>query len=440
MEKSREVTLKIEGMNTPCCAEEVKEALLKVKGVKNVPICCPRRGIAEIEIEAGEITDEQLIEVVKEAGFKAKVREEGEEGELQVLMKKFETEFKKLAQKYNIPQKEIEEHWNLVKKEAAEVYQRCCDWSLGHGIEIKDAEAYCQSAILVGIGKLLWADQTFKVGLKEQQMTNEEIKNLVASRYGNFAVKYALLGNPCPIRRKQVKELYSEEELSSIPKTALNLALGCGNPVSFANLKAGEVVVDFGCGAGIDLILAANQVGPKGRVIGVDLTPQMIEKEGQSETEAGLPAERIEEQVGDIEKLELPDSLADAVISNCVIILTPNKEAAYSEAFRILKPGGRLAISDVVFSEKINPAITERFQSIWAGVVGGAISEKDYLEIVKKAGFRQVNIVKRHFFTEQELVGMSTCPGTEFVPSPDEKDLEAVQGKVVSIKFTAVKP
>ncbi|MBU1181275.1 MAG: methyltransferase domain-containing protein, partial [Proteobacteria bacterium] len=396
--------------------------------------------IAEIEIEAGKVTDEQLIKIVEEAGFKAKVREEGEEGELQVLMKKFESEFEKLAQKYSLPQKDIEEHWNLVKKEAAEVYQRCCDWSLGHGLAIKDAEAYCQSAILVGFGKLLWAEQTFKVEVKEQPMTNEEIKNLVASRYGNFAEKYALLGNPCPIRRKQVKELYSEEELSLIPKTALNLALGCGNPVSFANLKSGEVVIDFGCGAGIDLALAARKVGPKGRVIGVDLTPQMIEKERQSETEVGLPAERIEEQVGDIENLKLPDSFADVVMSNCVIILTPNKEAVYREAFRVLKPGGRLAISDMVFSEKIDPAIQGRFQSTWAGVVGGAIAEKDYLEIVGRAGFGQIKIVKRHFLTSEELFGMSTCPGTEFVPAPDPEDIEAVQGKVVSIKFTAVKP
>ncbi|MBU2445578.1 MAG: methyltransferase domain-containing protein [Bacteroidetes bacterium] len=439
MEKSRGLTLKIEGMSTPCCAEEVKEALLKVKGVKKASTC-PKRGIAEIEIETDEVTDKQLIKVVEEAGFKAKVKEEGEEGELQALMKKFEREFEKLAQKYNIPQKEIKEHWNLVKKEAAEVYQRCCDWSLRHGIEIKDAEAYCQSAILTGIGKLSWSEEVFKVKEKIKEMTNEEIKNLIASRYGNFAAKYAFEGNACPIRKKQVKELYNEEELSLIPKTALNLALGCGNPVSFADLKPGEVVVDFGCGAGIDLILAAHKVGPKGRVIGVDLTPQMIEKEGQSETEAGFSAERIEEHVGDIEKLDLPDSFADVVTSNCVIILTPNKEAAYREAFRILKPGGRLAISDMVFSEKIHPEIKGRFQSIWAGVVGGAIAEKDYLEIVEQADFGQIKIVKRHFLTPEELFAMSTCPGTEFVPSPDPKDLEAVQGKVVSIKFTAVKP
>jgi SAM-dependent methyltransferase/copper chaperone CopZ len=433
----KKITLKIEGMTTPCCAEEVKETLLKVEGVKKAS-ACPKRGIAEIEID-DKVTSEQLIKVVGEVGFKAKVKEEGEEEELQELLKKFEAEFKKLSQKYNLSQKEIEEHWNLVRKEAAEVYQRCCDWSLGHGMAIKDAEAYCQSAMLVGFGKLLWAEQTFKVEAKKQEMTNEEIKKLVASRYGNFAAKYALLGNPCPIRKKQVKELYKKEELSLVPKTARNLALGCGNPISFANLKSGEVVVDFGCGAGIDLILAAHKVGPEGRVIGVDITPQMIEKEEQSEAEADFPAQRIEEYVGDIEELKFPDSFADVVISNCVIILTPNKEAAYREAFRILKPGGRLAISDMVFSEKIDPEIKERFQSTWAGVVGGAIPEKDYLEIVKLAGFGQIKIVKRYFLTSEELFAMSTCPGTEFVPSPDPKDLEAVQDKIISLKFTAIK-
>lgn len=440
MEKSSQVTLKIEGMSTPCCVAEVKEALLKVKGVRKVPICCPKRGIAEIEFEAGKVTDEQLIKVVGEAGFKAKVREEGEEGELQILMKKFDAEFKKLSQKYNLPQKEVEDHWNLVKKEAAEVYQRCCDWSLGHGLAIKDAEAYCQSAILVGFGKLLWAEQTFKVEKAIKRLTDNDIKNLTVDRYGKFAAKYAAIGNPCPIRKKQVEELYSEQELSLVPKTARNLALGCGNPVSFANLKPGEVVVDFGCGAGIDLILASHKVGPKGRIIGVDMTPQMIEKEGQSEAEAGFPSSRIEEHVGDIEKLELPDNFANVVMSNCVIILTPNKEAAYKEAFRILKPGGRLAISDMVFSEKIDPQIQERFQSIWAGVVGGAIWEKEYLDIVKKAGFKEIKVIKRHILTPEELFAMSTCPGTEFVPQPEEKDLVAVQGKIVSTKFTAVKP
>ncbi|MBU4446869.1 hypothetical protein KJ656_17595, partial [bacterium] len=117
-----------------------------------------------------------------------------------------------------------------------------------------------------------------------------------------------------------------------------------------------------------------------------------------------------------------------------------NKNAAYKETLRILKPQGRIAISDIVFSEKLCPKLKARFESIWSGVVVGAIAEKDYLEIVKRAGFRQIEIVKRYFLTPEELMAMSACPGEEFAPKPDEKDIEAVQGKVVSIKFTAIKP
>jgi len=440
MKKSSEITLKIEGMTTPCCAEEVKKALLKVKGVKKVPICCPKRGIAEIEIEAGEVTGEQLIKVVGEAGFKAKIKEEDEEGELQELMKKFETEFKKLAQKYSIPEKEIKEHWNLVKKEAAEVYQRCCDWSLGHGMAIKDAEAYCQSAILVGIGKLLWAEEVFKILEGEsKKMTDDEIKKMEAEHYGTLAEKYALKGNPCPIRRTFNKIIYTTEELASLPEIARNLALGCGNPVSFANLKPGETVVDLGCGAGIDVIFAARKIGKKGKIIGVDIASQMIEKAKQTVVQAGLER-NTELLVDDIEKLKLPDSTADVVISNCVIVLCPNKDAVYKNAFRILEPGGRLAISDVVLTEPIDPEINKRFKATWRGILGGAIPEKDYLEIVKKAGFKDIRVVKRHLFTSEEVFMMSQCPGPEFVPATDPEDLKALEGKATSIKFTAIKP
>ena len=439
MKKSSEITLKIGGMTTPCCAEEVKEALLKVKGVKKVPICCPKRGIAEIEIEADKVTSEQLIKVVGEAGFKAKVKKEGEEGELQELMKKFETEFKKLAQKYSIPEKEIKEHWNLVKKEAAEVYQRCCDWSLGHGMAIKDAEAYCQSAILVGIGKLVWAEQIFKIEEKSKKMTDEEIKKMEADHYGTLAEKYAFKGNPCPIRRTFNKIIYTTEELASLPEIARNLALGCGNPVSFANLKPGETVVDLGCGAGIDVIFAARKIGKKGKIIGVDIASQMIEKAKQTVVQAGLET-NTEFLVGDIEKLKLSDNIADVVISNCVIVLCPNKDMVYKNAFKILKPQGRLAISDVILTEPIDPEINERFKSTWRGILGGAIPEKDYLETVKKAGFKDIKVVKRHMFTSEEVFMMSQCPGPEFVPAADPEDLKVLEGKAASLKFTAIKP
>jgi ubiquinone/menaquinone biosynthesis C-methylase UbiE/copper chaperone CopZ len=429
----KKVTLKIEGMVSACCDPEVEKALTKIKGVKKVSACF-KRGIAKVEIETSQITTEQLIETLKMAGFKAKVVQMGGEE----TKHKFEAKFRELSKKYNIPQKDIEKHWNLVKKKAEKVYERCCKWSLSRGMEIKDAELYCKSAILQGMGEHTLAEQIFKKEIS--RLTNDGIKNLVKERYGKFAEKYAEVGNPCLIRKKQVGELYSEQELSLVSKTAHNLALGCGNPVNFANLKPGEVVVDLGCGAGIDVILAAHKVGVEGKVIGIDIAPQMIEKATQAVAEAGLQDRKIEFYVQDIEKLKLPDKLADVAISNCVIVLVPNKDAAYKEVFRILKPGGRIAISDIVFAEKIAPEIKERFQSTWAGILGGAIEEKDYLEIVKKAGFRHIKIVNRHVLTPEELMAMSTCPGVEFTPMPDEKDIEAVQGKVVSIKFTAIKP
>ncbi|MBU4346050.1 MAG: methyltransferase domain-containing protein [Candidatus Omnitrophica bacterium] len=501
------VTLKIEGMTTACCIPRVEEALLKVKGVKKVSVCI-KRGIAEVEIEAGQVTTEQLINAVEKAGFKASVEEMEKKEEMSQLQNKFtelsimynlvkeeivehwnsvkevakeiyeacckwslsrgmeindaedycksamlsgmdekslaekifcpKTGISKLNEKYKIPEKDLREHWNFVKEKTKKSYGICYEWALSRGMKIEDAESYCKSAILSGMGETALAEQIFKKEVRK--LTDYEIKDLSKDRYGRFAEKYAETGNPCPIRKKQVGELYSEQEFSLVSKTARNLALGCGNPVRFANLKPGEIVVDLGSGAGIDVILAAHKVGPSGRVIGVDITPQMIEKAKQAVAEAGLEDRRIELYVGDIEKLQLPDSFADVVISNCVIILVPNKEKVYKEAFRILKPGGRIAISDIVFSEKICPKMKARFESIWSGVVGGAIDEKDYLEIVNRIGFKKIEIVERHFLTPEELMAMSSCPGTEFAPNPDEKDIEAVQGKVVSIKFTAIKP
>ncbi|MBU2446018.1 MAG: methyltransferase domain-containing protein [Bacteroidetes bacterium] len=502
------VTLKIEGMVTSCCVPRVEEALLKVKGVKKVSVCI-KRGIAEVEMETGQVTIEQLIKAVEEAGFKASVEKMEKRGAVSQL----ESKFDELGMTYNIVKEELVEHWNSVEEAAKKIYEACCKWSLSRGMKIEDAEDYCKSAMLSGMGEQSLAEQRFKpteseytelgkrytipkkdleehwnfvkeatkksyeighkwalshnmkiedakgycksgilsgmgeAALAEQifkkevrKLTDYEIKDLTKDRYGRFAGKYAEKGNPCPIRKKQVRGLYNQEEISLVPKTALNLALGCGNPVRFVNLKPGEVVVDLGCGAGIDVISAAHKVGPGGRVIGVDISPQMIEKAKQAVAEAGLQDRKIELYLGDIEKLQLPDSFADVVISNCVIILVPNKDSAYREAFRILKPGGRVAISDIIFSEKICPKMKARFESTWSGVVGGAIDEKDYLEIVNRVGFKKIEIVERHFLTPEELMAMSSCPGTEFAPAPDEKDVEAVQGKVVSIKFTAIKP
>ena len=225
-----------------------------------------------------------------------------------------------------------------------------------------------------------------------------------------------------------------------LPEIAFNLSRGCGNPTGFSNLQRGDVVVDFGCGGGIDAILAANKVGPEGRVIGIDFTDQMIGRAKQATVEAGLQDRDIHFHVADLEKSQLPGGCADVVVSNCVINLCPDKDAAYQEAFRVLKPGGQAAISDIVITEHIASELRDKFQSAWPGCLGGAITERNYWQAVRNAGFSEVQIVARHNLTPEELQAMACCPGEDFCPLPNESDIALVEGKVASIKFTAAKP
>ena len=198
--------------------------------------------------------------------------------------------------------------------------------------------------------------------------------------------------------------------------------------------------MDFGCGGGIDVILAAHKVGKQGKVVGVDFAPQMIERAKQAVTESGLQSRDIELRVADMGNSHLPESFTDVIISNCVINLCPDKDAVYEEAFRIMRSGGRLAISDIVLNEDIDSQLRERFQSTWAGCLGGAILEEDYWQTVRKAGFTDIQIVARHTLTPEELKAMACCPGEEFTPPPNNEDLIIVKEKVDSVKFTAVKP
>lgn len=277
-------------------------------------------------------------------------------------------------------------------------------------------------------------------------MSAAEIKETVKERYDKFAATGGGKAPCCPSKEQPGSPyavaggLYRQQELSLVPKVAMDLSRGCGNPSGFAQLEPGEVVVDFGCGGGIDVILAAHKVGVDGKVVGIDFAPQMIERCKQAVTEAALQDRNIEFHVADIETLPLSDRFSDVVISNCVINLCPNKDTVYQEAFRILRPGGRLAISDIVLTESIDPELQQRFRATWAGCLGGAIPEDDYLETVKDAGFTELHIVARHILAPEELAGMSVCPGKTFTPVAAEADLAKVQGKVASIKFTARKP
>jgi ubiquinone/menaquinone biosynthesis C-methylase UbiE len=166
----------------------------------------------------------------------------------------------------------------------------------------------------------------------------------------------------------------------------------------------------------------------------------MIERARQAVAEANLQDRQIEFRMADIEITQLPAGIADVVISNCVINLCPDKAAVYQEAFRVLRPSGRLAISDVVLTENIQPELRERFQSTWAGCLGGAIPEEDYWQAVRKAGFAEIQTVARHLLTPEELEAMACCPGEEFTPPPSKEDRALVEGKVASVKFTAVRP
>ncbi len=278
------------------------------------------------------------------------------------------------------------------------------------------------------------------------RMKTQEIKQLLKTRYGKCAEAGEATMTCCSAsetgRNSSVAAehgLYSTAELSSLPEISRGLSRGCGNPTGFAGLTPGEVVVDFGCGAGIDVILAARKVIPGGQVIGVDFSPQMIERAKQAISEAGL-LDAVEFVVADLEQVTAPDGCADVVTSNCVINLCPDKEAVYREIFRILKPGGRVAISDIVYKEKIDPTVREHFEKTWSGCVGGSIDEESYFKVLDDAGFVDIEVVARHLLQQRELEEMACCPGPEFAPKPDEVDLQDVRGKVASIKFTAAKP
>ena len=274
--------------------------------------------------------------------------------------------------------------------------------------------------------------------------TEAEIKQEVKIRYDEFAKEGGSVEGCCPLAGGSTESfalehgLYGQEDLALIPKLAINLSRGCGNPTSFANLQPGETVADFGSGGGIDLVLAAHKVGPTGKVIGIDFAPHMIERAKQVMEESGL-SDRVEFILLDIENPEVLDNIADVVISNCVINLCPCKPCVYKQVFDILKPGGRLAISDIVTIGYVDPKVGEYFRSIWTGCTGGAIPEDEYLKIVQDVGFSQLQVVARHILGPKELDEMASCPGKKFSPTFSEEKLTQMQGKIVNTKFTAVK-
>jgi len=196
---------------------------------------------------------------------------------------------------------------------------------------------------------------------------------------------------------------YSQEELKSVPEGS-NLGLGCGNPTASANLKKGETVLDLGSGAGFDCFLAVNQVGKSGKVIGVDMTPQMIDKARNNALKGNY--DNIEFRLGEIENLPVADNSIDVIISNCVINLSPDKARVYNEAYRVLKPNGRIVVSDIVLSEELPEAIKADVNA-YAGCIAGAMLKDDYLRTIEEAGFKEHMILEEKSFPLSFIFGGS---------------------------------
>ena len=274
-------------------------------------------------------------------------------------------------------------------------------------------------------------------------MKEEDIKKVVRKEYASIVTQNSSCCGPsstcgdkrAPKPAMSKKMGYSDEELQKLPAGA-NLGLGCGNPVALASLKEGDTYLDLGSGAGIDCFLAAEKVGKTGKVIGVDMTTEMIEQARENAKKTDY--ENVEFRLGEIEHLPVADNSVDVITSNCVINLSPDKKAVFMEANRVLKPGGKLMISEIVLLKELPKAVLKSAEA-YVGCVSGAMLKDEYLKVVKEAGFIDIEIINevssKNVWLNDPLaesiiktIGISIEEGKELGKS------------IVSLKFSAVKP
>jgi len=271
-------------------------------------------------------------------------------------------------------------------------------------------------------------------------MSSTDIKEVVKEKYGQAALRVTSGGNSCcgatassglgcdPI----TTNLYDAAQAGQIPEEALLASLGCGNPTALAQLNAGEVVLDLGSGGGIDVLLSAKRVGPTGKAYGLDMTDEMLALANENKRKAG--AENVEFLKGEIEHIPLPDDSVDVIISNCVINLSADKGRVLREAFRVLKPGGRFAVSDVVTHGEMLPEIRQSVL-LWVGCVAGALEENEYRAKLASAGFETIEVEPTRIYRIEDA--------REFL-SGQNIDVDAiapqVDGKFMSAFVRAVKP
>ncbi|MEO0083700.1 MAG: arsenite methyltransferase [candidate division WOR-3 bacterium] len=269
-------------------------------------------------------------------------------------------------------------------------------------------------------------------------MRRKEIKKEIRARYAKIAkhkisccaTSSSCCGSNAAIEISK-KIGYSEKELKSVPIDS-NLGLGCGNPIALANLKKGETVLDLGCGAGFDCFLAANKVGKKGKVIGVDMTAEMITKARNNATKNKF--NNVEFRLGEIENLPVADNSVDVIISNCVINLSPDKKRVFKEAYRVLKPNGRLVISDIVLLKKLPTPIRNSVEA-YIGCVAGAMLKNDYVTTIKSAGFRNVKILNEKSFSFNWVIEPKKAVNFNLADQLRKKSVDAI----VSITISAIK-
>ena len=269
-----------------------------------------------------------------------------------------------------------------------------------------------------------------------------EIRKIVRKGYARIAKSGSSCGcapSSCCAPGGSAKKLsraigYREVEMDAVPEGA-NLGLGCGNPTALASIRRGETVLDLGSGAGFDSFLAARRVGPDGKVIGVDMTPEMVRKARANAKKGGYA--NVEFRLGEIENLPVDDDSVDLVISNCVINLVPDKKRAFKQAFRVLKPGGRMMVSDIVLAKKLPRVVMDSVAAL-VGCLAGALLKDDYLDAITAAGFRKVEVLKQTSFplevmendpTAQALAGKLTA-----------KQARDLAKSILSIGVKAVKP
>ena len=264
------------------------------------------------------------------------------------------------------------------------------------------------------------------------------MKDFIKKIYGSIAKKKKTCCAPacCSSKNGSVSEKigYTKKELDSIPGDA-DMGLGCGNPVALASLEESETVVDLGAGGGIDAFLAAKRVGENGKVIGIDMTEEMLKKARENAEKGGF--KNVEFKLGDIEEIPLESNIADCIISNCVINLAQDKQKVFNEAFRVLRSGGRLMVSDMVLVGEL-PGHIVKSAEMYAGCIAGALKKEDYLNKMKRAGFKNIDIIKEDPVRLSDYIGGDKVI-SDIARSMSDKEIENIDKAVISIKISAKK-